>query len=69
MERATTRLTVPARTRGNPFSRLLGLFMRLDAAYRDQRALERLDDHMRRDIGLTDQVPRRWDAPVVMQRK
>ena len=69
MERATTRLTAPARPSGNPFARLMGLFVRLDAAYRDRRALEKLDDHLRRDIGLTDHATRRWDAPEIMRRK
>ncbi len=69
MERATIRLATPARKAGNPFSRLLRLFLRLDRAYRDQRAFERLDAHLLRDIGLTDHAARGWDAPEVMRRK
>ena len=69
MEKATARLTLRARPRGNPFIRLLDLIQRLDAAYRDRRHFERLDDHMLRDIGLTDHATRRWDAPEMMRRK
>lgn len=39
------------------FSQFLGRLASLDGGYRQRRSLERLDDHLLRDIGLTrDQV-------------
>ena len=74
MERAQSCPTSPAcltatRRSGNPFARLLGLVLRLDQAYRDRRAIEHLDAHLRRDIGLDDNAAPRWNAPEYMRRK
>ncbi len=49
----------------------LSVFPRLLAVWRQRRHLDRLDAHMRRDLGLTDaQVHREvdravWDAPAI----
>ncbi len=49
----------------------LAWLIQADEGYRQKVAFDRLDDHMRRDIGLIDAaVPthRTWDAPRVMRQ-
>ena len=57
---------VPARQPNSFLKALLGI----DATYRQRRALERLDGHLRRDVGLSEDVIDTelkrplWDAPT-----
>ncbi|MEM9792415.1 MAG: hypothetical protein AAF848_05690 [Pseudomonadota bacterium] len=43
----------------------------LDARYRQRIAVSRLDDHLKRDIGLIDTKPQRphWEPPEQLRRK
>lgn len=42
-----------------------------DDAHRQRVAMDRLDAHLRRDIGLSDisQGATAWNAPIVLQRR
>lgn len=52
---------------------IFSVFTKLDALYRQRRALDRLDAHLRRDVGLSDtdinnEVNRPvWDIPAWWQ--
>ena len=47
---------------------LLSALIGLDQRYRQRRALENLDPHIRRDIGLPEIERRRWTPPHAMMR-
>jgi uncharacterized protein YjiS (DUF1127 family) len=48
---------------------ILPVIFEADRRYRDKRSLQRLDDHMLRDMGLTDHRTRQWDAAEHLVRK
>ncbi|NNU81407.1 hypothetical protein HMH01_13270 [Halovulum dunhuangense] len=69
MEHVVTAMPVVSAQRGSWLKRLLAAVIAQDEEFRQGRAFNALDDHLRQDVGLLPHAnlrPASWDAPLPM---